>query len=1062
VLLLLAVATSGAKQKTAADTKPSDYSKEAYVSEQIDYQLVFENDGTSTLEASARVRVQSQAGVQSLGLLNFPYASSSSTLDVLYVRVTKPDKRVITTPAENVLEMPTQITQEAPFYSDQKQKQVAVKGLEIGDVLEYSYRVITKTPLAPGQFWFAFNFARKTICLQEQLQISVPRDRAVKVESTEVQPITTEQGAYRVYLWKTSNLQTEAEKKAAKIPEPDEPQKPAVQLSSFQDWDQVGQWFRGLMASRAAVTPQIQAKAAEITKNAKTDQEKTQALYDYVSTKFRYIGIALGIGRYQPHAAEDVLSNDYGDCKDKHTLLAALLAAENIKAYPALISVTAKVDAGMPSPGQFDHVITALPQPGGGFLFLDTTPEVAPFSYLIFELRDKEALVIPDSGPSQLVRTPKDPPFKPKFDFTTDGKLDDDGTLISKSRILVRNDAEVAYRDAFRRGGEPHWNEVMQQISSLLGFGGTVSDVTISPPDATSAPFQLDYTYTRKTYGDWDDRQIVSPFPFVFLPPVPEEDAPKSKPIKLGVPSEYVFHGTMALPPDSDPALHSTVDFHEDFADYHSSYTEENGVLTFERRVVTKADEVSVAQLPAYKKFVKEISDDQGRYIPLSAEGAASPQPSFSPEPSVDPAARPDFQQALDAMKAGDSTAAAAAFRRSIAKAPNFSEAWFMLGQVQLQQGKIDPGLESIRKAISLRPQQVLYYQELAQTLTRLHRDREARQVLAALAKVSASGPEGALTLADAFASANRYGEVIAVLEPALKKNPDNAKLQLALGEAYLRDYRNEQAIPLLHSAAAHLETKEDAESLLADNDVDLQASLQSSRKAVAFLESQTMETKLDELQETDPRNVTHLAAAWDELGLISFRMGKLDDAEKYLSAAWSLTQNADTADRLGQVYEKLGKKHEAAVAYSHALDTDTPPSGTRQRLQALGPPEKPAANSSAANPSAKSVIVAADASLQDLRTVKISKFPDKPAQHASADFFLLFASGALMPQVKFVNGSELLRNAGPTLASAKIEAVFPDANPTQIFRRGILDCEPELTGCIFVLYPPDQVGIGN
>ncbi len=52
-----------------------------------------------------------------------------------------------------------------------------------------------------------------------------------------------------------------------------------------------------------------------------------KALYSYVSTQFRYIGVSFGIGRYQPHGAAEVLANQYGDCKDEHTLLASLLAA---------------------------------------------------------------------------------------------------------------------------------------------------------------------------------------------------------------------------------------------------------------------------------------------------------------------------------------------------------------------------------------------------------------------------------------------------------------------------------------------------------------------------------------------------------------------------------------------------------------------------------------------------------------------------------------------------------------------------------------------------------------
>ena len=50
--------------------------------------------------------------------------------------------------------------------------------------------------------------------------------------------------------------------------------------------------------------------------------------------------------------------------------------------------------------------------------------------------------------------------------------------------------------------------------------------------------------------------------------------------------------------------------------------------------------------------------------------------------------------------------------------------------------------------------------------------------------------------------------------------------------------------------------------------------------------------------------------------------MGHFDLAEEYLKAAWSLTQDPVKADHLGQVYEKQGKLHEAAVAYARALSS--------------------------------------------------------------------------------------------------------------------------------------------
>ena len=99
--------------------------------------VVFENDGTGSRESTTRVRLQSDAGVQRFGLLVFSYQSSSETLDIDYVRVHKPDGTVVETPADNIQDMSTESSREAPMYSDQREKHVAVKGLGTGDVLEF-------------------------------------------------------------------------------------------------------------------------------------------------------------------------------------------------------------------------------------------------------------------------------------------------------------------------------------------------------------------------------------------------------------------------------------------------------------------------------------------------------------------------------------------------------------------------------------------------------------------------------------------------------------------------------------------------------------------------------------------------------------------------------------------------------------------------------------------------------------------------------------------------------------------------------------------------------------
>ena len=104
------------------------------------------------------------------------------------MRVRKPDGSVVETPPENVQDMAAEITRQAPFYSDLHEKHVAVKGLSVGDVLEFRTEEHTTKPLAPGQFWTEYTFAKDLIILDEQLEISVPRDRAIKIKSSRFSP----------------------------------------------------------------------------------------------------------------------------------------------------------------------------------------------------------------------------------------------------------------------------------------------------------------------------------------------------------------------------------------------------------------------------------------------------------------------------------------------------------------------------------------------------------------------------------------------------------------------------------------------------------------------------------------------------------------------------------------------------------------------------------------------------------------------------------------------------------------------------------------------------------
>src|SRR5271163_267428 len=318
----------------AANSSASSNSEEAAVFERILNRVRFENDGTEVSETEAVIRIQSQAGVEEFGQLVFGYSSATEKLDVEYIRVRKPGGQVVETPESTAQDFAPDVLKEAPMYSDYRQRHISVAALQPGDTLEYRTVIRVLTPLAANNFWYEYTFPKGVVVNEDRLELDIPKSRDVKLKTPTRQPEIQDKGDRRVYTWVVKDIQPERDKDKD---DADEETGPDVQLTTFTDWKQVAQWYAKLQGERMTVDDNVRKRAAELTRGADTPTEKARRLYDFVARDVRYVSISLGLGRYQPHSAVDVLVNGYGDCKDKHTLLSAMLLAEGIRSYPVLI-----------------------------------------------------------------------------------------------------------------------------------------------------------------------------------------------------------------------------------------------------------------------------------------------------------------------------------------------------------------------------------------------------------------------------------------------------------------------------------------------------------------------------------------------------------------------------------------------------------------------------------------------------------------------------------------------------------------------------------------------------
>jgi len=1033
----LLLASLGFGQQPAPSSSPTqpDYSKEASVIESYHTVVTYENDGTGTRTITLRVRIQSDAGVQQYGLLPFSYSSANEEIAIDHVRVHKPDGTVVVTPPETFQDMPAEVTRQAPFYTDFREKHVPVKGLSVGDVLEYEVHYQLLRPLIPGQFWYADDFIRAGIVLDEELEISVPKEREIKIKSSDVKPVIREEGARRIYGWTTSNL-------APKPPEENLPghlPPSAVLLSSFRSWEELGAWWSGLAQPQVAPTTEVRGKAVELTQNAKSDAEKIRAIYDFVALRYRYIGVAFGIGRYEPHSAGEVFKNEYGDCKDKHTLLASLLQAVGVTAYPVLINSTRQLDPDVPSPMQFDHVITAIPQ-GTSMLWLDTTPEVAPFGYLFFNLRDKLALVTPPGKPAYLAQTPAAAPFPPSLSLEAKGKLTSDGTLQAHFQQTARGGMEILMRTAFRRTPQAQWKDLVQNIMQAQGYGGAVSNVTATAPESTAEPFRFSYDYTRKDYPDWANHQITAPLAGFGLPPVSDDPAKAAQPIFLGEPAESHLHSEIEIPDGYTAVLPHSVGIKSGLLDFATSYAFKNGVIVTDYQLKVKQSQVAPPQFGDYRNFQKIIDEAPRLYTGLLPTPGTKHVTTAST-----PRARAEELLGYARFSAMQNKIPETInYTRQATEAdPQFKEAWVLLASMLVVTHKVDEAVAAYHKAIDADPGDPSTYQTLARLLKTQNRPDDAIKVLRDLLKRDPSQAEAHSQLATLLMNSRQYREAITELEASYDPSHPDPSVEAQLAQAYLGAGETDKGAAMLKRIAEADATSEKSSVAaveLADANADLADAERYAERAVRAEEEASAHVTIDAEGTGSVENTHALSRSWDALGWVNFRMGNLAKAESYLHAAWMLSQNSGAADHLGQVYEKEGKKQLAIQMYGASVAVNNEASDTRKRLERLTGDRMMAGGA----------IGAARDHLYQVRTIE----PKGTATLAgTADVVILFSKGSKVEQVRLLTGPSSLKAAEKAIAETKFDVPFPDDGPTRVVHSGTLSCG-KYSGCTFVLMP--------
>jgi transglutaminase-like putative cysteine protease len=283
-------------------------------------------------------------------------------------------------------------------YQPGRRKFFSLPGVVPGSVLHVRHRSEWQTfplPHTSMEILISHGLAALSVAIE----VTVPKNSAFHfgVEKIAAVDPTIKQGTYgTTYSWKFENVPTPVQEPLS-APR----QHPRLLLSTFPAWADFASWYGRICKLTDATSPELNAKAAELTAQCKTDRDKIIAVYNYV-TGLRYVAVPLGVNSFRPHAATNVFQNQFGDCKDKANLFNALLQTLRIDAYLVLLPRFSQAYDHLPGLA-FNHAISQVRLEGKP-VWVDTTDDVCRFGLLPPGDPGRKVLVI--DGSTNLVELP--------------------------------------------------------------------------------------------------------------------------------------------------------------------------------------------------------------------------------------------------------------------------------------------------------------------------------------------------------------------------------------------------------------------------------------------------------------------------------------------------------------------------------------------------------------------------------------------------------------------------------------------------------------------------------
>jgi tetratricopeptide (TPR) repeat protein len=439
------------------------------------------------------VKVQTQRGVESFRQMPLTWSPDRQEVRVLKTRITKPDGSVVDSFSEQDRNINEPWT---GMYYDTRARVLTFPALAPGDVLEIQWRLedVAVDNLL-SDYWGDVDMVRGMHPkLRYRYVVEMPKTRPLYWNKSALpawlKTAQADKGEKTVYRFEASQV-------PRVVPEPNMPGWAEVasplHLSTYKTWEDVGHYYWGLVRDQLVPNEEMKRTVDEALKgvNRADTEAVVAALYGFVVTNTRYVALEFGIHGYKPYRVDRVLARRFGDCKDKASLIHAMLGVAGVDSRLVLLRMRnlGSLTGEVASLSAFNHAIVYVPKLDR---FLDGTAEFHGSHELASADRLANVLIVEPQAPSRFLTTPEANPEDNVSSLELAVALKVDGSAQVKGKLRTSGQGAPEQRRAYETPATR--TSVFEQQWAQSFPGAQVGTLTVSDVKALEQPVSIDFT----------------------------------------------------------------------------------------------------------------------------------------------------------------------------------------------------------------------------------------------------------------------------------------------------------------------------------------------------------------------------------------------------------------------------------------------------------------------------------------------------------------------------------------------------------------------------------------